>query len=149
MRTSSFQSQGSLNFQGRSKLQKAVDITPLIDVVFQLLLFFMLTSAIAVSQGMELNLPEAEKITSVSQEAIEVEIDKNGIIFVSGKETKQDAITDYLRMTLESPEKSQVVVRSDSDVPVSKLVEVMDKIRMVGITNLSIAAQSSSKKSDS
>jgi biopolymer transport protein ExbD len=130
-----------LHFQGRRKLERTMDMTPLIDVVFQLLLFFMLTSALVVNQGMDLTLPEASQVKALPQEPLDIEISKSGILLISGKEIKEDMLEDYLRMTIADPEKAQAVIKSDSEVAVSSLVRVMDILKSSGIHTLSLAAQ--------
>jgi biopolymer transport protein ExbD len=137
----------NLAFQGRKKLSRTLDMTPLIDVVFQLLLFFMLTSAIVVNQGLELNLPEAASTMSLPSKPLQIEISSEQTIHIDGKQTSLESLQDYLAMTIQNPAESQVVIRSDAEVPVSTLVSVMDTITSSGIHSISIAAKPGDTKS--
>lgn len=130
----------SINFNRRKKLSRTIDMTPLIDVVFQLLLFFMLTSAIVVNQGLELKLPESKSSISLPIKPIQIDISSESIIFIDGKESSINSIRDYLIMTVKNPSESQVVLRSDSGVSVATLVSVMDAVKTSGINSISIAA---------
>ncbi|HMO18491.1 MAG TPA: biopolymer transporter ExbD [Oligoflexia bacterium] len=149
MRTSS-----KLPFTGRRKLNRIVDITPLIDVVFQLLLFFMLTSAMVATQGLDLTLPEANSLENISKDPIQIEIPAEGPLLVNfqnetaaqnnstnkGTLISDDKLPDILSSQNENLSDREVVIRSDSSVPVKRLVLVLDILREHGLSKLSIAA---------
>ncbi len=131
----------SLTFQGRKKLSRALDMTPLIDVVFLLLLFFILTSAFVVNQGLELNLPEASSVAPLTSEPIQIGISKDNLVHIDGKQITPEYLKEYLTMTIQNPSESQALISSDIEVSVATLISVMDAVNLSGITNISIAAQ--------
>jgi len=128
-----------IKIRGRRKISKAVDITPLIDVVFQLLLFFMLTGTLVSEHALNLSLPIASTKDTIPPRSIEVEISADKSIALQGKVVSMEELSAGLDALTLDAGRDQVVVRSDKAVDVSTLVSVMDKVKEKGISNLGLA----------
>ena len=113
-----------------------IDMAPLIDVVFLLLIFFMLTFAIQ-GQGLAINLPEGEETEKVDKDII-VKIDRNNKIYLNDKLTNIDSLGVALGQDLEKRSDKLVVIDSASKVKYELFARVLDISREAGAENFSI-----------
>ncbi len=113
-----------------------IDMAPLIDVVFLLLIFFMLTFAIQ-GQGLAINLPEGEETEKVDKDII-VKIDRNNKIYLNDKLTDIDSLGVALAQDLEKRSDKLVVIDSASKVKYELFARVLDISREAGAENFSI-----------
>ena len=128
----------------RGRALDALSLTPLIDVVFLLLIFFLVASRLS-QEDMELDIPlpsaaNAMPMTEEPQEMI-VNIDENGTILVSAKSMELDEFKRLLvRAVANNPLGQSVIIRADRRVPLQAPVDVMDACLEHGATySLSIA----------
>lgn len=118
----------------------AIDLSPLLDVVFILLIFFVVTTVFVKETGVEIDKPQALSAQQLPQSVILVAITDNGKVVFSGS----DIGVGGVRRTLEPLIKSQqrpVVIQSDRKVAAELLVEVLDQAKLAGATNVSIATR--------
>ena len=113
-----------------------IDMAPLIDVVFLLLIFFMLTFAIQ-GQGLAINLPEGEETEKVDKDII-VKIDRNNKIYLNDRLTHIDSLAAALAQDLEKRSDKLVVIDSASKVKYELFARVLDVSREAGAENFSI-----------
>ena len=113
-----------------------IDMAPLIDVVFLLLIFFMLTFAIQ-GQGLAINLPEGEETEKVDKDII-VKIDRNNKIYLNDRLTHIDSLAVALAQDLEKRSDKLVVIDSASKVKYELFARVLDISREAGAENFSI-----------
>ncbi len=129
-----------MEFERIRRRHTHIDIAPLVDMVFLLLLFFMLTYQVTADHGIELSLPEAE--TSQVQDLAEVEIivDSKGILYVSGTQTSLDQLPGALNRLFVSKEQP-LIIRADRQAHVGTLVGVMDAGRSSGFSKISVLTE--------
>lgn len=126
----------------RRKVDVIVDITPLIDVVFLLLIFFMITTTFVNSPGMEVELPKASSSdNSVEPSDIVIAIDDKGDIIYNHKRVNLEELSAILESEFKRAPKSTVVVQADKDVYHGLVVDVMDAAKAAGFGKLAIATQ--------
>lgn len=131
-----------MEFERPKRIQMGLDISPLIDVVFQLLLFFMLSSNFVSESGFKLNLPRAE--TAMAQEEktpVVVFIDDKERIFVDQEEIGLDQLARVLDSEFQSRQSKTVVLKADETVPMGVVVRVMDLARQAKGENLVVSTQ--------
>lgn len=134
-----------MNFQKKGDWDEEItlELTPLIDMVFQLLIFFLLTTTFAINVkegGLEVDLPKAKSadIPSMTQHVV-IAILKDGRLVVGGETlTKESLQTKLLEIHEENP-KTMVVVQADRNVDHGRVVEAMDLAATVGLKRLAIA----------
>lgn len=132
-----------MNFKKRNNTKKiGLDITPLIDVIFLLLIFFMVSTTFITSPGIHVNLPQASsKIKKDKPESLEVVITNKNKFYLNGKELKKAKLKSAL-VTLQKKTKFQTaVIRADGKVRHEEVVFVMDTAKQAGLHKLSIAVQ--------
>ncbi|SDL92029.1 ExbD/TolR family protein [Halarsenatibacter silvermanii] len=126
--------------------KSSINILPLIDVIFFLLVFFMLFTTFRASpEGLDLQLPSAETVVEQPQENIVVNIDEQGQYSLEGDIMSLDEIRAEVRNTAledgEIKEDLVVVINADENVSYQYLIHVMDGLRQEGIYNLALAAE--------
>jgi biopolymer transport protein ExbD len=123
----------------RKKTEAAgVDITPLLDVVFQLLLFFILTSAL-VQPGIELDLPESDQNSEALEADLVISVDREGRVFINDRIVSLEEIEDPLRSFAAQNSNGNVILRVDSAVSYGNFFSILDASRNAGIHNLHLA----------
>ena len=118
----------------------AVNLTPLIDMVFILLIFFVVTSSFVKESGIEVNRPTAQTTERQERGNIIIAISSAGEVWMDKRQIDPQAVrSEVLRLKAENPEASVVIV-ADEKADTGILVKVMDQVRLAGITKVSIAA---------
>ena len=120
-----------------SLIQAEFDMTPLIDCVFNLLLFFMLTSSYIIQPGIRINLPKALTSETVHEKSLVVTVTEDNIIILN-----ESAVTlaDLAgRLEKAAKENIPLLIRADRKSSVGKVVEIWDLCRDVGLTKVNIA----------
>jgi biopolymer transport protein ExbD len=133
----------------KRKVRANVDLTPLIDVVFQLLIFFMLSSTFVVQSSIQIEMPKAQGAVALEQKDIAITLAHGeggpggkGLIYVDDVEV--DSLRDLSLILAEHREKrpdTMVLIRPDARVETARLVEVLGIANSVGIERYGIAAQ--------
>ena len=124
-------------FKQASRVRPEFDMTPLIDCVFNLLLFFMLTSSYVVQPGIRINLPKALTSEAIHDTSLIVTITEKNLILLN-----ENAVTlEDLAVQFEQAAKDNVplLIRADRDASVGKVIEIWDLCRDVGLTRVNVA----------
>lgn len=119
-----------------------INITPLIDVVFLLLLFFMLTTTFTSRPGFKINLPKtSSSATENSNENINIYISSSGEISFNDKITSINEISKLLKEKTSVGTNQMVIISADESSKHGIVVDVMDKIKENGFSKITIATQ--------
>lgn len=118
-----------------------MDMTPLIDVVFQQLIFFMLTSAFVYQTGVKVHLPKSVTSDIAHQEKLTITIAKDELLY---RESHVVTLQE-LRSWLASLGKTHpnILIQADKEAPLGRVVEVWDLCRSLGISQVAIATRNS------
>jgi biopolymer transport protein ExbD len=120
--------------------ESAIDLTPLIDMVFIMLIFFIVTASFVKETGIDVNKPEAPTATVKQKANILIAIDANNNIWIDRRKVDIRAVRPNIeRLHAENPQGS-VVIEADEDSINRMLVEVMDAARAAGVYNIALAA---------
>lgn len=118
-----------------------IDVTSLIDVVFLLLIFFVVTSTFLERPGIDLTLPEAGSAPVAAREELTVRLGSDGTTWVGGTPVEPGALADSLAARLEREGTDRVVLEADERVPHGRVVEAMDAARRAGAEALVVATR--------
>lgn len=132
-----------MNFTRAEEDRLDVNITPLIDVVFLLLIFFMVTTTFNQQAELRVDLPEASaEEQTLEVIPIEITIDPAGIYYVNGQSlVKNDAHTllQSLQKIVSGDKEKSVIIRADATTPHQSVVTAMDTVSKAGVSKLFIA----------
>lgn len=118
-----------------------IDITPMLDIVFIMLIFFIVTTSFVKESGITVNRPSAETTEQKTGSNLLVAIRANGEIWIDRRVVDVRSVRANIeRMKADNPE-GAAIIQADEFAPSGLLVKVMDQIRLAGITNISIAAR--------
>lgn len=118
-----------------------IDITPMLDVVFIMLIFFIVTSTFIKESGIDVNRPQAATAVKKSKANILIAINENNEIWIDRRQIDIRAVRPNIeRLHAENPQGS-VVIQADKESKTDTLIQVMDASRQAGVYNISIAAQ--------
>ncbi len=134
-----------MNFRSESRQDVELNITPLIDVVFLLLIFFMVSTTFERESEINITLPEASKeLTEAKPDAISVAIDSRSRIYVNGRtlinsqlSTIKQAIYGALGNLTDVP----IIISADAETNHQSVVKVMDAARQLGLVRITFATQ--------
>ncbi len=118
-----------------------IDISPLIDMVFILLIFFMVSTTFVRDLKVEIERPGAASATRASTKAIRVHLDRGGSIYLDGVSVKPWMLQSRVRDLLKGGSSATVLVITDRFVAAEKLVDVVDQCRLAGATDVGVATE--------
>ena len=121
--------------------QSAIDITPMLDVVFIMLIFFIVTSVFIKEAGIEVNRPEATTAQPKENVSILVAINNNDEIWIDQRRVDERAVKSVIeRLRAENPN-GGLVIQADNEASVKTLTAVADAARALGLYDVSIATE--------
>ena len=130
-----------LDIKSRGRLTEQLNITPLIDVVFILLIFFMLTSNFLIEEGLDVSLPDASSAQQLSEQFKTIGIDAAGVIHVDGRIVTISELETRVTAVLSGNRDQGFIIKSDQAVHVALLVQVIDALKRSGASNLTIQTE--------
>ncbi len=128
-----------MKFRERKLPDATIDLTPTIDMVFILLIFFMVSTTFIKDMKIPIDRPKASSAASASTQAIRIHIDKNGETYMDGQPIRVWVIQSRLRDQLKGMTQKSVLIVTDDVVPAGRLVEVVDQARLAGAEDVGVA----------
>lgn len=126
--------------QRRTEEEAGIDISPLIDMVFILLIFFMVSTTFQKDMDLDINRPKASSATRSSTKAIRIFISSDGNTYMDGQAIRPWMIQSRVKDRLETGDGDDpVLVITDENVPSRKLIEVVDQARLAGASDVGVA----------
>lgn len=116
---------------------RQIDIAPLIDMVFQLLIFFMLTSSFVMQSAIKVNLPKAVTSEAADYKDLEVVVSSENVVYLDGKVTTMQELKGLLKQVARRDQ--AILIKSDKRASLGRVVEIWDMCRDLGITQINIA----------
>ncbi len=122
-----------------------IDMTPMLDIVFIMLIFFIVTTSFVKETGIDVSRPSANTAEKKERGNILIAIKPNGDVWMDKRKVELRAVrANTERMHAENPEGSVVII-ADKESQTGVLVEVMDQVRSAGVYNVSIAANNNAE----
>ena len=129
------------NSQGRTQTSLSeINVTPLVDVVLVLLIIFMITAPVLQS-GIEVDVPKTKTVKEITEERLVITIDRQQRVYLGNDPINIHEIGPRLKKLLRDPERMQIYLRADENVPFGAFATVMDAVKQAGVTNISIVTQ--------
>ena len=116
-------------------------LTSLIDIVFLLLVYFLLTTNFMVDEGITVKLPQAQASAPQTQQEITVYVDGEGRAYLMNKQLPEDQLFTQLKQMVGGKSNRLVVIKADRTVVLNKVVKVMDLAKAAGAARLCLATE--------
>lgn len=117
----------------------AIDISPLIDCVFILLIFFIVTTVFVEETGVEVDKPTAASAVQLEKSSILIAIDKEGRVVYDERDIGVGGVQQQVKRLIQQ-EDLPVIIQADREAPAGLLVRVIDEAKLAGATKVSIAS---------
>ena len=131
----------ALKFARKERYQIQAPLTSLIDIVFMLLIYFLLTTNFMVDEGIKIKLPQARAAAPQTQQEITIYVDQNGRAFLMNEEIPLDGLFKELKKMIGNEKDRLVVIKADRAVILNKAVKVMDLAKAAGAGRLCLATE--------
>jgi biopolymer transport protein ExbD len=118
-----------------------VNVTPLLDIVFIMLIFFIVTSTFVKEPGVEVTRPDAETATERRLASIIVAISEEDEIWINKERVELDEVRAYVEQLRRENPKGTAVVQADAKAKTRLLVEVVNQIRATGIADVAVSTE--------
>ena len=130
-----------MEFEKRKKISTHLNIAPLIDVVFLLLIFFMLSSHFVTQPGIKITLPTATAARLHPEEDIIISITKDNNLYLNEEEIGLEELLDKLRIKVGEAKKKMVIIKADEKIDLGLAVKVMDIAKQAEAEGLVISTE--------
>ena len=132
-----------MNFKLPRKKQKdmGIDMGPLMDIVFILLIFFVVTSSFTRETGVDVTKPQAQSASQLEKENLLIAITREGTIHINERQVDLASLQDILKQSLAKTPDREAVIIADKGSETGVLVQVIDACNLSGVKKVSIAAQ--------
>ena len=130
-----------LHHDGPDEAGVSVDIAPLIDLVFTLLIFFLVTATFTRDAGIAVSRPEAVYSRALAAESLRIVITATGALYADGQRMEGGALLDRVRRFTAGNAHGSVVIVSDETVPAGTLVSVIDIAKQGGADDVALATR--------
>ena len=131
-----------MQFRQPGKPRVGIDIAPLVDVVFLLVIFFAVSTTFLETSGLKLELPASTATTEREVREIAVYLTADGELFFEGEQVSLEELEERLRNSLEKADRKVVVLRADTGTRHGEVVQIMNMIRQAGAEALTVATRS-------
>ena len=135
-----------MRLSATAKKKPRIEIIPMIDTMFFLLVFFMIaTLSMTIQHGMPVSLPTAESSTDSLDEHVSLTLTREGTLYFNKEVITLQELERRLMNLRQTSSDPSLLINADEQVPHGQVIKVMDLIRLSGITSMSIATQPSSE----
>jgi len=128
-----------MQLSNRRLRRVTLDLTPLIDVVLMLVIFFMLTTTFVLSPGVQVDLPQGSSLQQPRESDAIITITKDAAVYFQDAQVSLETLQAVLQRAKSQQPGLRVVIKADTLVQHGRVVEVMDMAKLVGIERLAIA----------
>jgi biopolymer transport protein ExbD len=133
-----------MEFERSRRKHTHIDVAPLVDVVFNLLLFFVITYNVTTDPAIRVRLPESLTADVLAEEPLVVTVTREGAVYIGDQPAAVDKIAGIVREKVSGVKDPSVKVKADQDAPVGLLIKVVDSVRLAGCSAFSIMTNNNS-----
>lgn len=131
----------AVKFTRRLKTKVILDMAPMIDIVFQLIIFFMLATQVKITTGMEFELPKAENLSKIAETTLKITIISKNSILVGTKKTNLANFSQVLfeSASASSSDRKSVILYGNKNIEYELLIQIMDILKEHGYDSVDLA----------
>ena len=127
--------------RNREEEEASIDMTPMLDIVFIMLIFFIVTTSFVKEAGIEINRPKGANAATVKSANIFIAVRKNGEVWMDKRQVDIERVSANIERMLAEQPTDTVVIQADKEAVHGTVVKVMDQVKAAGIDKISIAAE--------
>ena len=131
----------NMQFEGRKQIRHGINLVPLINIVFLLLIFFMLSSTLVTPDKFDIQLPESDKGDSHESVTIVILVRGDGTIAINNVAVSLTELSDLLVSEIEAGAHPELMVRADASANTKDIVAVLRQAKIAGIEAVALATQ--------
>ena len=138
-----------INVRGRLRRERQpaqIDMAPMLDMVFILLIFFLVTTSFVRDAGVEVNRPTAATAEASQQSGMRLGVDARGHIFLDGERIDLRSIRAVTERFLARNPEGSIVIVADKKVPTGLTIKVLDQCRLAGAQRIAVAAEAPGRR---
>ncbi|CCQ89641.1 putative Biopolymer transport protein ExbD [Nitrospina gracilis 3/211] len=128
-----------VSLKAQPRKSRGLDIAPLVDIVFLLLIFFMLTSTFIRQEGMDIELPKAESSESFDMKSIKIQVQENGTLMAGDKKVGFEELKTILGSAVDKDSSVPIIIEADKKTDFDMFAKILDLARLLGASNIVIA----------
>lgn len=121
--------------------EASIDMTPMLDIVFIMLIFFIVTTVFVKEAGIQVNMPEADQAIKPKNANIFIAITEDGDVWMDKREVKVDAVRANIERLIAEQPTDIVIIQADEEAEHGVVIKVMDQVKLAGIDRISVAAK--------
>lgn len=131
-----------MKFKRRAtRIAGRIDLIPLINVIFLLLIFFILSSRLILQSVVSVNLPEAVTSEAEAQENLTVILTKSGLLFLDGRKVNLEGLNFGLELALSKGRNPLLIIKADEGAPYGQVVGIMGLAKKAGVKRIALATE--------
>lgn len=130
-----------MRFSKRQNILMSLESTAMADIIFLLLIFFLLSSSFILQIGTKVNLPKESRPEPLDQRHLIISLEKSGEVYLNDARVTMSELEQEVGDLLEVDPERAVIVRGDESIALGRIIEVMDVAKRMGATKLAIATQ--------
>ncbi len=131
-----------MEFERRKRKHSHINVAPLVDIVFNLLLFFVITYNVTTDPAIHVRLPESRTAEALSQEQVVITLTREGQVYVGDDAVAVEGLVALLEPRLAETEEVSVKIKADDGASVGVLIRVVDEVKLAGCNAFSIVTES-------
>ncbi|MCD6423274.1 MAG: biopolymer transporter ExbD [Elusimicrobia bacterium] len=117
-----------------------INIAPLVDMVFLLLIFFLVSTTFSSPTGVEVRKPKAKTAVSLSRESVLIAVTKEGSIHINNRRVDLETLGGIIKVIISQRTDAPVIIVADRESFTGRIIQVMDECKRAGAQNISLAA---------
>lgn len=119
-----------------------IDMTPMLDIVFIMLIFFIVTTSFVKEKGLDVNRPEDNQNNNKPSKSLSIRIDQNGVIMMNGREVDIRRVVANTQTFLAENPTDSAAIQAHEETEHGTVVEVMNQVKIAGIDKVSVLVKS-------
>ena len=135
-----------MEFERANRARHAINMVPLINIVFLLLIFFMLSTTLVAPDKIPIEAPESESSDEQKDAGLTITISDNGKLYLEEKMTTLEEISNNFNESIKTGKNLNVLIRADANSKSESVISVLQEARISGIKNVALATQTSVEK---
>lgn len=131
-----------MRYKRKKHINSNIDMTSLLDIIFLVLIFFIIAASFDINRSLTLDIPESFISQSdISQDKIVIEIDSNSNIVVNGEASSLETLASSIR-TIDNYQNSSIYLFGDKKTNYEKIISILDILKMLGLNQISLVTDS-------